>query len=276
MNHTDKISSAEKILKEPLESFFITIYPPDKMISHGLSHHRRVWEYAKELVILSETEEGRDEGLYLQNLLIACYLHDIGIATDPGSGHGSLSKDYCLTFIKNTNLEEHIYSDAIDAIENHDNKDYITPLKDNKLLRILSVADDLDAFGYIGIYRYTEIYILRGIDPVLIGEKVMLNLQKRFGNFSNVCICHPEFIKRHKARFDETYDFFRNYSLQVINYSFNNKSPSGYCGIIDLISGISDNITTFDEVLNRADEFIHDPIIYTFIKRMDEIKRPCI
>ena len=39
----------------------------------------------------------------------------------------------------------------------------------NDLLTILSVSDDLDAFGYIGIYRYTEIYLTRGIDPEKIG-----------------------------------------------------------------------------------------------------------
>jgi hypothetical protein len=32
------------------------------------------------------------------------------------------------------------------------------------MLTILSVADDLDAFGYIGIYRYIEIYLERGIN----------------------------------------------------------------------------------------------------------------
>ena len=37
------------------------------------------------------------------------------------------------------------------------------------LLTILSVADDLDAFGFIGIYRYSEIYLTRGIDPEKIG-----------------------------------------------------------------------------------------------------------
>ena len=30
---------------------------------------------------------------------------------------------------------------------------------------ILSVADDLDAFGFTGIYRYLEIYLTRGINP---------------------------------------------------------------------------------------------------------------
>ena len=34
--------------------------------------------------------------------------------------------------------------------------------KPNELLTILSVADDLDAFGFSGIFRYSEIYLIRG------------------------------------------------------------------------------------------------------------------
>ena len=44
-------------------------------------------------------------------------------------------------------------------------KIYLRRQDRNDLLTVLSVADDLDAFGFTGIYRYSEIYLTRGINP---------------------------------------------------------------------------------------------------------------
>jgi len=49
----DTINSIEKSHKKQIENFFLTIYPLNQLISHGLSHHRRVWENAKELILNS-------------------------------------------------------------------------------------------------------------------------------------------------------------------------------------------------------------------------------
>ena len=57
---------------------------------------------------------------------------------------------------------------------------------ENDLLNILSVADDLDAFGYTGIYRYSEIYLTRGISPKEIGNLIRENASRRYHNFEKI------------------------------------------------------------------------------------------
>ena len=49
------------------------------------------------------------------------------------------------------------YQEVLDAIENHDNKDYSGDFEVNDLLKILSGADDLDALGFTGIFGLFDI-----------------------------------------------------------------------------------------------------------------------
>ena len=50
MNSTGIIESAEKQYKQILEGFFISVYDEKLLPSHGIDHHRRVWNYSKELL----------------------------------------------------------------------------------------------------------------------------------------------------------------------------------------------------------------------------------
>ena len=85
------------------------------------------------------------------------------MSVDPGVKHGKHSRDLCQRFLMENNLPENDFTDVLEAIENHDNKDYSGNTIQNDLLTILSISDDLDAFGITGIYRYSEIYLTRGI-----------------------------------------------------------------------------------------------------------------
>ena len=49
MNLTGTIESAEREYKQILEDFFISVYDEKSLTSHGIDHHRRVWNYAKDL-----------------------------------------------------------------------------------------------------------------------------------------------------------------------------------------------------------------------------------
>ncbi|HBZ20410.1 MAG TPA: hypothetical protein DEO60_04715 [Bacteroidales bacterium] len=86
---------------------------------------------------------------------------------------------------------------------------------DNEVLKILSVADDLDAFGYIGIYRYLEIYIARNIRPEVIGEEIRKNALRRFQNFEIKYRNFPELIEKHRERFLILDDFFVRYNKEA-------------------------------------------------------------
>jgi HD superfamily phosphodiesterase len=274
MNLSNKVKAAEGVYKDLLESFLISNYHKNNLISHGLDHHRRVWEFAKELIYYTAEEHQNSD--FIQKLIIACFLHDSGMSIDPGIRHGLHSKKLCEKFLNQNNLPKSDFPDVLHAIENHDDKDYKKSSGNDQLLTLLSVADDLDAFGYVGIYRYAEIYIVRGVDPILIGKKVRKNLKSRFENFCNIFSNYPEIIHKHEARFIETDNFFRNYSRQIQNCSFKPARPEGYYGIIVLISQIVNNTTTFEKVLSSPDKYRNDEIIHAFVKRLNEIKRSAI
>lgn len=199
-NLKDRINSSEELYRAPLENFFVSIYPKNKLTSHGLEHHRRVWEYAKELLNYIENENSFDL-IFINKLLIACYLHDIGMSVDTGIKHGKHSRDLCSEFLKEQNLDEYDYQDLLSAIENHDDKEYSGSEDKDLLLTILSVADDLDAFGKEGISRYLEIYRERGVEPYLIALSVRDNARKRFGNFQRCFGIYPGLVSKHRDRY---------------------------------------------------------------------------
>ena len=175
MNLTGQIESAELQFKQLLEDFFISIYDERLLPSHGIDHHRRVWLHAKELLKIFPFRNS-DLALRLPSkLIIACYLHDIGMSVDQGIRHGQFSKAICHTFLKENKLVEEDYYDVLETIENHDLKDYSENKAFNELHTILSAADDLDAFGFTGIYRYAEIYLLRGVKSDEIGKLIKEN-----------------------------------------------------------------------------------------------------
>jgi len=225
MNLTEKIESAEHKFTRILEDFFVSVYDGKRVPSHGLDHHRRVWQYARELLLLhdslniSSTPEPSD-------LIIACYLHDIGMSADHGPKHGKISRETALRFLKDYHLNPGAFTGVLEAIENHDRKDYSEQAGATPLLIYLSLADDLDAFGYTGVYRYAEIYLLRGIHPAVIGLKIRENAAKRFDHFSKYFSEENPFLIHHKKEYQILDNFFSHYNIQVQNYAFDENE---YC-----------------------------------------------
>ena len=117
------IKSEEKYLSV-IEAFFKEKWGATKLWSHDLSHHKRVWNYAKELLQYI----GDADQLFIEKLLIACYLHDIGMAIDKGEKHGIQSRKICESFLEENKISPAHYADLIQAIEYHDNKIILTHL----------------------------------------------------------------------------------------------------------------------------------------------------
>ena len=184
MNLTGPIESAELQFKQILEAFFIFVYDEKNLTSHGIDHHRRVWNYAKELTLILADRDLIRKTSFPAKLIIACYLHDIGMSVDPGPNHGLHSMNLCNQFLKKHHLAENDYRDVLSCINNHDKKVYSGETRLNYLLNILSIADDLDAFGFTGIFRYSEIYLTREINLSDIGYMIINNARKRFDNFA--------------------------------------------------------------------------------------------
>jgi len=237
MNPEEKIRLAEIKYKQFLEDYFTVTWGETVLYSHDIDHHRRVWHYAKELIKeISTTRDDIDPVLPVK-LLIASYLHDLGMSIDPGIRHGILSRELGKSFLKTIDLFESEYFDILYAIEHHDEKEYkISGNTDNKLLRILSAADDLDAFGYVGVYRYMEIYLVRGIQPEIVGYEIRENAIKRYENFVSTFGNHAGLIERHRKRFLLLDDFLAKYNRQIEDFPFNQKNSLDYVNIIDFIT----------------------------------------
>lgn len=210
----ESISRIENKYIGLLEEFFTKVWKNTKLPSHNLDHHRRVWQLAKELLIAVNAEEVIDHTLP-EKLLIACYLHDTGMSVDPGINHGNQSKRLCRKFLTENSLPEHMFADMLSAIETHDNKELDHSSSANLVLRFLSAADDLDAFGFTGIYRYAEIYLERGIPHSEIGFRIRENAGSRFRNFRVSFGSYRELAKKHTARYHILDDFFRDYNSEI-------------------------------------------------------------
>lgn len=216
MNLEQIIESAEEKYGHILEEFFTEKWGETQLFSHDIVHHRRVWQYAKELLKeISFTGDYISKKLPFE-LLIACYLHDLGMSVDPVVRHGIHSRELCKSFLDRNNLSKSDFNDVLEAVEHHDDKEYKTQeANKNDVLKILAIADDLDAFGYIGIYRYLEIYITRGIRPENIGHTIRKNAVKRFHNFEQKFGNFPELIERHRKRFLILDNFFAGYNREA-------------------------------------------------------------
>lgn len=268
MDLSREILSAETRFLRKLEEYFLFVFPEKKLESHGLNHHRRVWAYAKELMLYPGTDPLSDAEILPGKMIIAAYMHDIGMSLDAGPRHGLHSRNLCENFLRDNNLPSAGFSDLLDAIENHDDKEYLTSQVNNPLLQILSVADDLDAIGYIGIYRYLEIYLLRGVKYEVLGDHIIKNVSGRYNNLANIYGDQPGFIARHQPRFEAIIEFFNSYSSQVAGYQFGSSNPSGWCGIAELIGDSVAKGTTLQELISLATSAVSDTIIKQYFNNL--------
>ena len=270
MNLTGTIESTEKQFKQILEDFFISVFNENSLSSHGIDYHRRVWNYSKELLKLFPLKNPAQISQLPAELIIASYLHDIGMSVDPGIRHGKHSKNLFIQFMTNNNLKQNDYRDVLDAIENHDNKDYAHNASMNELLVILTVADDLDAFGFTGIFRYSEIYLTRGIEPGKIGYLIGENAKKRFDNFVKIFGADSEIVQKHIRRYNILDNFFSKYNEQLPSYHFGTLHPSGYCGVVEVILFMMKNNLLLKDFFYDPAKFTSNKVILWFFVELEK------
>lgn len=270
MKLTEIIKSVENQHKQILEEFFISVYNEQSLLSHGIDHHRRVWNYAKEFLKLFPLIDTAHISKFTSELIIACYMHDIGMSVDPGVKHGKHSRKLCVQFLNKNNLPETNYNDALEAIEHHDNKDYISNSFMNDLLTILSVSDDLDAFGYTGIFRYSEIYLTRVIDPEKIGYLIRENAERRFDNFIKTFGSFIGIVEKHTSRYKILDNFFRKYNEQLPSYHFGTTHPSGYCGVVEIIHILMKNSLQLEDFFATPEKYSSDLLIRWFFEELEK------
>lgn len=214
LNKYIQIAKAKWLKK--LYSYCQALFENYHIPSHDHTHHLRVWEYSKEILVALENHYELDYEL-IEASIISSFFHDTGLTKTLNENHGQESRNICQQYFNDNKLQKpENWDDILLAIEKHDDKDYkITSSNPASILSILCNADDLDAFGKIGVVRYTEIYLLRGISLNELPELVIKNLDKRFSNFEKTYKAFPELFNKHKERYLDTRNYYEALKKEI-------------------------------------------------------------
>lgn len=180
--------------------------------SHDHTHHLRVWYFARDLLTaLSAAGYHIDQSL-VEKTLISVLFHDAGMTVTIEPSHGTESRLICEKFFHQKGVIDRSRLDEIlEAVEMHDDKQYAEKMQGINTYTILTVADDLDAYGAIGVYRYYEIYLLRGIKEKEIPGKAIDNINTRFSFMERAFGFLNTFIRKHEARKKRTINYFEQF-----------------------------------------------------------------
>ena len=235
------INRAEDTWLTPLYSNAESLFLDAKLPSHDHTHHQRVWNLCKSLLLeISQINSSMDQSL-VEGVLIAAFFHDLGMAYSTREDHGRLGRDLCDSWFRErgTTLPRR-FEEIQEAIELHDNKEkgsysIINRSDPPQILSLLSIADDLEAFGTIGIYRYAEIYLLRHISLTDLGDRILANAESRFQNLQESCKMFQSIITIHQKEYALLRDFYKSYNQQLRNEAIPDKVDLGHLGVINYI-----------------------------------------
>ncbi len=212
-----KIRSAEEKLLPELYNYCKNLFAGHHIPSHDHNHHLRVWRYAREVILsltpgtLELTEED------IGQLMLAVFFHDTGLTVTLDENHGLESAKICREYLS---LNKEFFSfrplEAIRAIELHDKKDIWSSAGSVKIPDIpiiVSLCDDLDAYGPVGVLRYAEIYLLRGVSFGDLPGRVLSNLDHRFRLLSGQEWLSDDFVSRHEVRYNLARNFYKALQL---------------------------------------------------------------
>jgi HD superfamily phosphodiesterase len=254
------IREAEAVWLNALHAHAEEVFRNGVLPSHDQSHHMRVWNLCKSLIMEVSTFNSSMDPTLVEGTLIAAFFHDLGMAVSTREDHGRLSREACETWFRKSGRElPERREEILRAIEDHDRKSEqiyaaFRPETTPGILEFLSVADDLEALGTIGIYRYAEIYLLRGISLEMLGTKILDNAEIRFRKLEEACKRCPGLLKTYRKQYEELRDFYKGYNLQVSKTSHAERVNSGPLGVINYIrtKGVD------RRVLKGAGKDIHD------------------
>jgi HD superfamily phosphodiesterase len=241
-NFHGNISIAEQKWLDLLFNYSKEKFSRAPLPSHDHLHHARVWNYAKQIlkalseagIVYSQPE--------VEAIMVAVFFHDLGMTITRDKQHGIESRKLCQSFFDDHALLLPSNAELIyEMIEKHDDKEYIILLLNTEkpaAAAILNIADDLDAFGNIGVYRYTEIYYFRGIPVEELPSLVLPNLEARYLHFSKQLGQLEELVYMHRRRFEIIFNFFTSMKSEL---KVRNKFPGSFQKIVQLLIDFSNS-----------------------------------
>jgi len=217
----EQIHRVEHVHLIKLYNHLVKVFGNTNLPSHDAQHHLRVWLHCRGLLIELHKLDATISEELIENTLIACFFHDSGLTVDIGEVHGKHGGQICRDYYLNHPEYQIKGLDAIvQAIEFHDDKSTksatVNSLQDMTCLdRLVSTADDLDALGIIGIFRYIEIYLKRGVSDKELSKKIIQNLRSRFTSFTNAYSSLQKFTDKQRVRYLEAINFFTELDYQI-------------------------------------------------------------
>ncbi len=204
------------------------LFSGSRLPSHDHNHHLRVWNYVTDLLCeLSENGNVVTDN-EIRQLMIAVFFHDAGLTRTLDISHGLESRKLCQDFLdKNPALSQAGAAAALHAIEFHDLKEALPDSDESPgmdILKVLTVCDDADAYGPVGILRYAEIYLLRGIGTGMLAEKVLKNMAHRFDFLSSQEWIPGNFFRKHQERHRYAAGFYKSLQRSIAS---GKKDPVG-------------------------------------------------
>jgi len=239
------INKAEETWLDELHPHVDELFSTTFLPSHDHTHHRRVWNLCKQVLKGLDHLSKKLTPSLVEALLVAVYFHDVGMVRSTRKDHGRLGRELCESYFNVKNRPKPPrYDELLDAIEKHDVKEAriypgFGPDESPGILGILSMADDLEALGIIGIYRYTEIYLKRDCELSSLGIRVLGNASTRYENLATSCSMCPSVLKPFKKQYKELISFFDSYNQQILMEPKPEKVMTGNIGIVNYIKALS-------------------------------------
>ena len=217
------------------------LFRSNTLPSHDHTHHMRVCNLSNTLLREIATFTSGIDGSLAEGVLIAAFFHDLGMVSSTREDHGRLGREYCEQWFRNSGHKHPgRFGEILRAIELHDRKEEkiyesFEPGRTPEILAILSVADDLEALGTIGIYRYAEIYLRRDIPLGELGSRVLSNASRRFQKLEIACALCTVLLDRFREEYIELCEFYEQYQAQVEQEPVAEDVRSGPLGVINYI-----------------------------------------
>lgn len=265
------IDRTEATWLDPLYRNAEQVFRGKSLPSHDHTHHMRVWNLCKTILREISLFNSRTDPSLVDGVIIAAFFHDLGMVSSTREDHGKLGSELCRSWFRDSGRERpERFEEILQAIELHDRKDVqlYAPFSQEappEILGILSVADDLEALGIIGIYRYAEIYLERGIKLKELANRILENAKIRFENLSAGCHLCTRLVSRYRKEYDELCYFFEQYNLQLTGIPNPEEILTGRLGVINYIRRYGIHLPQGERAGNEVTDF--------FIKLENELEQ---
>ncbi len=266
MQISDQIREVEQLAHPAVYARVRDAFSRVHLPSHDETHHERVWKYMKHLLEVTFRDQLPGRGFVMQ-AFYACFFHDLGMSIDPGPLHGTESRRMLMEYLGEAGLDPIEFLPALSAVEKHDDKSYAAT--SNLLRSLLGMADDLDAFGGIGIIRYTEIYLVRDIPLEELPGKVLKNIDQRYRHLAGQLPGGTTWIREQEKRYRYARQFFLDLASGKKDAS--GQGPSGVVRLVE--QEVLGNKLSYKELCDRVIQTQTNPFLqYFFQQVMEELE----